>query len=64
VLRFQKQVKFLGLTLRFGKRGLASVSLGGRWVRLSINRQGLYLGGSLVGTGLSTRKQLVKFGNR
>ncbi|MBT2909682.1 DUF4236 domain-containing protein [Vibrio anguillarum] len=57
-LRYQKRVRVLPfLWLNLSKTGV-SVTLGGRFVKLNIGRQGVWLSGSLVGTGLSFRKKV------
>ncbi|QFT40071.1 MULTISPECIES: DUF4236 domain-containing protein [unclassified Vibrio] len=60
-VRFKKTVRLLPFVrLNFGKTGFNSVSIGGRLIRLNIGRGGVYLSGSLTGTGLSFRKRLNK----
>ncbi len=49
-----------GVWLNVGKTGINSLSIGGRWVTLNIGRRGVYLTGSIAGTGLSARKRLIK----
>ncbi|EHU8077670.1 hypothetical protein XM75_u0079 [Vibrio vulnificus] len=57
-LRYQKRVRVLPfLWLNISKTGV-SVTLGGRFVKLNIGRQGVWLSGSLVGTGLSWRRKV------
>ena len=60
-ITFKKSFTILGLIkVNVGKQGFTSVSIGGRWVRLNVGRRGVYLSGSLVGTGLGFRKRLDK----
>jgi hypothetical protein len=57
-LRYQKRVKLLPfLWLNISKNG-KSVTLGGRWLKVNIGRRGVWLTGSMAGTGLSYRKQV------
>ncbi|CAH0542987.1 DUF4236 domain-containing protein [Vibrio marisflavi] len=61
MISFRKRVRIVkGVYLNFGKTGLNSISMGPRGITLSIGRQGVYISGSLVGTGLSAKKWLYK----
>ncbi|HCG7330528.1 TPA: DUF4236 domain-containing protein [Vibrio parahaemolyticus] len=59
-IRFRKRINLGLVKLNFGKTGFTSVTIGGRWLSLSIGRRGTYLNGSLVGSGFSFRKRLIK----
>lgn len=61
MLQFRKRIKIVkGVWLNVGKTGVNSLSIGGGLFTLNIGRQGIYITGSLVGTGISARKQLYK----
>jgi len=58
-LRFYKQFKILPfLTLRVSKKGF-SVRLGGRRLGMTIGGGGIYISGSLAGTGIGFRRKLT-----
>lgn len=62
-LRFQKRIRVLPFVwLNFGKTGFTSITIGGRFVSLNVGKRGVYLNGSLVGTGLRYRKRIDKTG--
>ena len=59
-VRFQKRIRLVpGLWLNLSKTGY-SITIGCRFVKLNMGRRGIYLTGSLVGTGLSVRKRIRK----
>lgn len=58
-LRFRKRVMvFPFVWLNFGVSGFNSVTLGVRGLSLNIGRSGVYFTLSIIGTGISYRKQL------
>lgn len=59
-VRLQKRIRVLPfLWINLSKSGY-SVSIGSKWVKLNIRRGGVWLTGSLVGSGISYRKKLPK----
>ncbi|EKO3439436.1 DUF4236 domain-containing protein [Vibrio fluvialis] len=63
-VRFQKRITLLPfLWLNLSKTGF-SLTIGCRFIKLNIGRRGLWLTGSLVGTGLSVRKKLGTTSNK
>ncbi|UTZ44561.1 DUF4236 domain-containing protein [Vibrio campbellii] len=63
-IRFRKRINLGLVKLNFGKTGFTSLTIGGRWLSLSIGRRGTYLNGSLVGSGFSFRKRLTKLASQ
>lgn len=60
-ITFRKSFRILGLIrFNFGKTGFTSVSIGGRWLTLNIGRRGVYIQGSLSGTGLGAKRWIWK----
>ncbi|QUM78773.1 DUF4236 domain-containing protein (plasmid) [Moritella sp. 24] len=58
-ITFRKQIKILPfLTLRIGKKSF-SFRLGGRYLGVSIGSTGIYISGSLVGTGFGFRRKIT-----
>ena len=52
--RFRKSLKILpGVRLNFGKGGLTSTTLGGRWLKTNVGGRGVKHTVSLPGTGVS-----------
>ena len=57
-ITFRRQIKIMPLlTLRIGKKSL-SLRLGGRIAGLSVGTTGIYISGSLLGTGFGWRRKL------
>ena len=57
--RFRKSVKILpGIRLNFGKKGITSVTVGGKFAKTNISNQGTYNTYSIPGTGLSYRTKI------
>jgi hypothetical protein len=57
--RFQKRIRLAkGLSLNIGKKGISSVSVGRKGMRLSTGRRGTRVGASAAGTGLSASKRV------
>lgn len=57
-VRFQKRITLLPfLWLNLSKTGF-SLTIGCRFLKLNFGRRGIWLTGSLVGTGLSIRKKV------
>ena len=59
-IRFRKRINLGLLKINFGKTGFTSVTIGGRWLSLSIGRRGVFINASLIGSGFSFRKRLRK----
>lgn len=59
-IRFRKRINLGPVKINFGKTGFTSVTIGGRWLSLSIGRGGTFVNGSLVGSGFGFRKRLDK----
>ena len=59
-IRFQKKFKLLPfLWLNVGKKSTSlTLSLG--FIKINLGKRGLWLSGSIKGTGLSARKQIIK----
>lgn len=59
-VRFQKRIRLLPfLWLNLSKTG-TSLTLGCRFLKINVGKRGIWLTGSLTGTGLSVRHQLKK----
>lgn len=57
--RFRKSVRIArGVRVNIGKRGVTSVSLGGRYSRVNVSRRGVRQSFSLPGTGLSYSRRI------
>jgi hypothetical protein len=57
--RFQKRFRLAkGVSLNIGKRGVSSVSVGRKGLRLSSGRRGTRVGASAPGTGLSASERV------
>ena len=59
-VRFQKRIKILPfLWFNVNKKSVSmTLSLG--FIKLNLGKRGLWLSGSIKGTGLSARKQILK----
>ena len=59
-IRFQKRVKLLPfLWLNLSKKSMSVIlSLG--FIKINVGKRGVWLSGSIKGTGLSARKQIIK----
>ncbi len=58
-IRFRKRIPVFPLVwLNFGKNGFNSVTVGFRGLSLNMGRSGVFFNLSVVGTGISYRKQL------
>lgn len=58
MIRYQKKVRVLPFLWINVSKGGFSVTVGCRYIKLNVGRRGVWLSGSLVGTGLSVRKKL------
>lgn len=57
-LRYQKRIKILPfLTVNISKSGY-SITLGGKWLKLNYRQGKVFFTSTLVGTGLSYRRQI------
>jgi len=61
--RFRKSIKIApGVRVNFGKRGMTSLSVGGRGGRTTFSRRGTHSTFGIPGTGLSYRTKATKNG--
>ncbi|WP_080176049.1 DUF4236 domain-containing protein [Photobacterium toruni] len=64
MIRYQKRIRFLPFLWFNVSKGGFSVTVGCRYIKLNVGRRGVWLSGSLVGTGLSVRKKLSMLKNK
>lgn len=60
-MRFRKSIKIAkGVRINIGKKGLSSLSLGGKGATVNVGSKGINATGSIPGTGLSETVNLTK----
>ncbi|WP_413664770.1 DUF4236 domain-containing protein [Microbulbifer sp. CNSA002] len=63
-MRFRKSIKIAkGVRVNIGKKGVSSVSLGGKGLTLNASGKGIRATASIPGSGLSRSEMIYKSGN-
>jgi hypothetical protein len=61
MLKFRKSIKLAkGVKLNIGKKGISSVSVGGKGLTLNASKRGVKATTSIAGTGVSASDYIVK----
>ncbi|EGG92837.1 hypothetical protein IMCC1989_2466 [gamma proteobacterium IMCC1989] len=64
-MKFRKSIKIAkGVRVNFGKKGISSLSFGGKGLTFNASEKGIKVTGSLPGTGLSHSEMISKSNNK